>query len=126
MLPKTGKTFPDVDSRVPAAQSYAAAIATALTGELGDTHRAVKTVMRWTGASERTVKNWFAGTCGPNGDHLVAIIRHSDSAFETVMLRAGRHEVAAAKRLVGARDTLATMLEIIVGMTAPDATKGRH
>ena len=126
MLPKTGKTFPDVDSRLSAEQSYAAAIATALTGELGDTHRAVKTVMRWTGASERTVKNWFAGACGPSGDHLVAIIRHSDTAFEAVMLRAGRHEVAAAKRLVEARDTLATMLEIIVGMTPPQATKGRH
>jgi hypothetical protein len=125
MLPKTGKTFPDVDSRVPPERSYAGAIATALTGELGDTHRSVKTVMRWTGASERTVKNWFSGNCGPSGEHLIAIIRHSDSAFEAVMLRAGRREVAAAKRLTDARDTLVTMLEIIIGMTAPEAT-GRH
>lgn len=117
MLPKTGKTFPDVDSRVPPGQSYPAAIASALTGELGDTHRAVKTVMRWTGASERTVKNWFAGTSGPSGEHLIAVVRHSDAAFEAVMLLAGRGEVAAAKRLTDARDTLVAMLEIIIGMT---------
>jgi hypothetical protein len=78
------------------------------------------------GACERTVKNWFAGACGPNGDHLVAIIRHSGSAFEAVMLRAEPHEVATAKMLVEVPDALATMLEIIVDMTAPDATKGRH
>jgi hypothetical protein len=46
--------------------SYAAAVAHALTRQLGGTHQAVKTVMRWTGASERIVKNWFAGSCGPS------------------------------------------------------------
>lgn len=35
---------------------YRTAIAAALRDELGLTHRAVKTAMRWTGASERTVK----------------------------------------------------------------------
>ncbi len=53
VLPNKGKVFP--------AKEYAAAIASALRRDLGDTHRAVKTVARWTGASERTVKNWFAG-----------------------------------------------------------------
>ena len=68
--------------------------------------------------SERTVKNWFAGTSGPSGEHFVAIVRHSDAVCEAVMLLAGRNEVAAAKRLVDARDTLVAMLEIIVDMTA--------
>jgi hypothetical protein len=74
--------------------------------------------MRWTGASERTVKNWFAGTSGPNGQHLIAIIRHSDAVFESVMFLAGRNEAAAAKKLADARDTLVAMLEIIVDLTA--------
>jgi hypothetical protein len=36
------------------------AIAAALVQELGTTHhQAAKTAMRWTGAHERTVKNWL-------------------------------------------------------------------
>ncbi len=40
-------------------------ITEALRAELGDTHRAVKTVTRWTGANERTVKNWLTGHARP-------------------------------------------------------------
>jgi hypothetical protein len=43
---------------------YRAAMAMALHAELGSTHRAIKSAMRWTGASERTVKYWFAGERG--------------------------------------------------------------
>jgi hypothetical protein len=93
-------------------------IETALREELGESHRSIKTVMHWTGASERTVKNWFAGSSGPNGAHLVSIVRHSDGVFTAVMLLAGRHHTVAAKKLVDARDTLAAMLEIILGLTA--------
>jgi hypothetical protein len=96
MFPKKGKTFPDVDSQTHPEQRYAAVIAAALMSELGDTHRAIKTVMRWTGTSERTVKNWFAGTSGPSGEHLIAIVRQSDAVFDSVMLLAGRNEIAAA------------------------------
>ena len=118
MFPKMGKTFPDEDSRENGELRYAPAVAAALSGELGDTHRAIKTVMQWTGASERTVKNWFAGTSGPSGEHLIAIVRHSDAVFASVMLLAGRNQAAAAKKLVDARDTLAAMLEVIVDLTA--------
>jgi len=44
---------------------YRTAIAMALHEELDDTHRAIKMAMRWTGASERTVKYWFSGERGP-------------------------------------------------------------
>jgi hypothetical protein len=121
MFPKMGKTFPDTASRALPEQHYAEAIAAALTNELGESRRAIKTVMRWTGANERTVKNWFAGTSGPSGQHLIAVVRHSDAVFEAVMALAGRNEVAAAKRLVDARETLVAILEIIVDLTASDA-----
>lgn len=47
----------------------------ALQKELGQSHRAIKTVMGWTGASERSVKNWiFWGKWSvrglPGGSHL--------------------------------------------------------
>jgi len=116
MLPKTGRFLPG--GGMPPERRYAAAIAVALSAELGDTHRAVKTVMRWTGASERTVKNWFAGTTGPNGEHLIEVVRHSDAAFDTIMLLAGRKEVVAARKLADARETLVAMLELVVDLTA--------
>jgi hypothetical protein len=49
-------------------------------------------------------------------------MRHSDAALESVMILAGLKEVAAAKRLVDARETLIAMLEIIVDLTAADAS----
>lgn len=69
---------------------YSEAIASALRSELGDTHRAVKTVMKWTGASERAVKNWLSGERGPHGRYLVKILRHSDGALQTILAASRR------------------------------------
>ncbi len=69
---------------------YRGAIALALHTELGSTHRAIKTAMRWTGASERTVKYWFAGERGPSGEHLVFFARHSDAVLIVLLALADR------------------------------------
>jgi hypothetical protein len=71
MLPKKGTVFPNGETL----ESYPGAIAYALKCELGSTHQAVKIIRRWTGAGERTVKNWLAGISGPSGQHLVELIR---------------------------------------------------
>lgn len=39
---------------------YRLEIAAALRRELGGSHQAIKASMNWTGASERTAKNWLA------------------------------------------------------------------
>src|SRR5436189_1865312 len=85
---------------------YPLAVAYALKSELGSTHQATKTVMRWTGAGERTVKNWLAGISGPSGQHLVELIRHSDEVLQILLLLAGRKQVAVAKRLIDVRKRL--------------------
>jgi hypothetical protein len=68
----------------------------ALHEELDDIHRAIKTAMRWTGASERTVKYWFSGERGPSSDHLIALARHSDAVLYVVLALAGRNIVEEA------------------------------
>ena len=118
MLPKKGKILPRGEDRPDSELRYAQAVAAALRKDLGDTHRAIKSAMRWTGASERAVKNWFAGTSGPSGEHLVALIRHSDAVLEAVLHLAGRKQAIAAKKLVDARGTLVEMLELITDLTA--------
>ena len=67
MLPKKGIVLPNGGVLGP----YHVAVAYTLRNQLGTTHQAVKTVMRWAGAGERTVKNWLAGVSGPSGQHLI-------------------------------------------------------
>ena len=75
---------------------YRTAIAMALHEELDDTHGAIKTAMRRTGASERTVEYWFSGERGPSGDHLIALAWHSDAVLYVGLALAGRHIVEEA------------------------------
>jgi hypothetical protein len=69
--------------------------------------------MRWTGANERTVKNWLAGRCGPNGDHLIQLSRHSDLVLDAFLHLAGREKAVTAKELVTLRNALAEALKQI-------------
>ena len=109
MLPKKGIVFPNGENLGP----YAQAIAYALKSELGSTHQAVKIIRRWTGAGERTVKNWLVGINGPSGQHLVDLMRHSDDVLEVLLILAGRQPIVAAQTLVGARNKLAETVEQI-------------
>ena len=93
--------------------NFAAVIAQTLQGAFGGTRMSIKSVMAYTGAGERTVKNWFAGKNGPNGKNLVELVRHSDEVLETLLLMAGREDILAGKLLVDAHDKLVEMLELI-------------
>ena len=92
-------------------EPYPAAIAYALRNQLGTTHQATKIVMGWTGAGERTVKNWLAGISGPSGQHLVNLIRHSDDVLEALLILAGRQQIVAVQKLVEMRNKLAETVE---------------
>ena len=112
MFPKKGKLFPIAD-RANSMQSYPAAVAIALKAELGDTHRAVKTAMRWTGASDRTVKHWISGRYGPSGEHLMALARHSDHVMLAIVRLAGRDPMTAEAFDIEVRQKLAELLALL-------------
>ncbi len=109
MLPKTGILLPIGENL----SSYQKTIAYALKCELGATHQAVKTIMRWTGAGERTVKDWLGGISGPSGEHLVALVRNSDSVLRAVLTIAGRPRTLAAQEIGGLRNHLVQTLDEI-------------
>ena len=115
MFPKKGNSFPNRDRAGSGRLDYAAAIATALKAELGNSHQAVKTIIRWTGANERTVKNWLAGRRGPRGEHLIGLMRHSNSTLEIVLRISGREHIVAAKMLLEARDILEKVIDMLDG-----------
>jgi hypothetical protein len=100
-----GKVLPTHRRR--GSKIYSAAISEALSLELGGSNRAIKTVMRWTGASERTAKGWLAGSNGPSGEHLIALVANSDAVLARLLKLAGRGSVVEAVHLEVLRNTMA-------------------
>lgn len=137
MFPKKGNFFPGENDRENDSRTYAAMIATALRTELGNSHRATKTVMRWTGASERTAKHWLAGHHGPGGAYLVVLMRESEAVFEAVLTAADRPDAVVATRVLAARGMMVEVMELVerggfmpsdgssTGTEKPDGPTGR-
>jgi hypothetical protein len=118
VLHKTGKELPlcpDQDQRT----LYAAAVAASLRQVLEAPGVSTKTIMGWTNASERTVKGWIAGECGPRGEHLVALMRSSDLVLKCMLSLAGRDVVLDVRRLADLRESL-RFLGQIVGELIPE------
>ncbi|MGN3961787.1 hypothetical protein ACS0ZG_24990 [Burkholderia gladioli] len=93
MLPKTSKKLRHGEPAGPG-ESYSYAIAEALSAEMGRSRRSIKTLSRWTGASDRTVQNWLSAVRGPSGPHLVELARHSNAVHEAFLSLTGRLEDA--------------------------------
>jgi hypothetical protein len=111
MFPKTGKKFPGY-AELPA-PTYASLIADILRTELGNSHQAHKTLMRWTGANERTAKNWLSGSNGPRGEHLLQLMRNSDQIFECVLRLSHRPAVLSNHRLTELRNILQATTDLL-------------
>lgn len=90
MLPMKGKSLPPESEGGGHPRRYAEIISLALKTDLDGSRRTIKTVQRWTKASERTVKNWLSGACGPDGDHLVALLVHSDTVLQMLLIASRR------------------------------------
>ena len=122
-FPNKGRSFPVIGGtggggkRPPSA--VAREICEALRRELGTTPAAAKIAMGWTSASERTVKNWFAGRYGPNEEHLVSLAAKSDAVLVTFLTLAGRTELAATASLLDVRKRVRHMLEILDATLEP-------
>ncbi len=64
-------------------------VSIALRSELQDGRAMVKTIGRWTRASDRTIKTWLAGTAAPGSDHLIILMRKSTAVLVAVLAAAG-------------------------------------
>ena len=113
MFPKMGRTFPSEDGRRVGRLEYQMAIAAALKRELGGSHTVIKVLMRWTGVSERTAKNWIAGTHGPAGEHLIWLMCHSQEVLAAVLALSGREAYGIVIELVTLRSALARMASTV-------------
>ena len=118
-FPKKGKSFPkrggDGSSNFsPDDHAFAMKIASALRSELRDRNSRAKLVAGWTGANERTVKNWISGRYAPSGRHLVVLAQHSDQVLNAILSMADRQDLLLAGK---AEDLRRKVLELaaIVG-----------
>ena len=110
MFHKTGNTFHRTGQGAVSSAEYREAISAALSQELGGAGRAAKTMIRWTDVSERTAKNWISGSYGPAGEHLIELMRHSDTVLAVVLELAGRNEALSLERIKLVRQELASVL----------------
>jgi hypothetical protein len=78
---------------------FAKKIGSALRAELKAQNSRAKLVAGWTGANERTVKNWISGRYAPCGRHLVVLAQHSDRVLNAVLLMAGRQDLLLARQI---------------------------
>lgn len=74
MLPKKGGKLPGWAGILGGRDKYAQTIADLLRKEHGDSHRAVKQLMRQTQASERTVKHWLSAQHGPDAVFFLRLV----------------------------------------------------
>ncbi len=117
-FPKKGKDFPKrgvksalgrgLDDR-----AFAMKIATALRAELKDRNSRAKLVAGWTGANERTVKNWIIGRYAPSGRHLVVLVQYSDHVLSAVLLMADRQDLLLTQKVGDLRRKLSELAAII-------------
>ena len=124
MLPKTGRKLHHAKEE----SAFAAMMSEALTEGLGPTHQAVKIAMRWTGASERSVKHWLAGTHAPRAIHLLELIRHSDEVLRRLLIASGRRDALIALEVSALRSRLFETLAFLDKLfpdVATDVTENR-
>jgi hypothetical protein len=113
MVPNKGTTVPGISHRDSTNERYAAMISVALKTDLGTGSDAAKTIMRWTGASDRAAKYWLAGTRGPGGRHLVLLAKNSDEVLHLFLRMANRELFKLSVELNAARASLARAMELI-------------
>ena len=111
--PKLGKVLSHHAHLHRPSADYAAVISNALRAEVRGSNKAIKTLMRWTGASERTVKGWLSGLRGPNGEDLIALIGGSDILLRRVLHLAGRDPILDRNQLLELKAGMQQASEVI-------------
>ena len=111
-LPKSGKELHSPSRRRGRASAYSVAVSEALKIQLDGSSHTTKKVMRWTGASERTVKGWLSGTNGPCGEHLVELMEKSDEVWDSLRKLTKRPSIEV-RHLIALRASLEVALASI-------------
>ncbi len=111
MVPIKGTIVHGGDAKL--RNGYVTTISEALRRDLGSSAPAIKTIMRWTGASNRAAKYWLAGERGPGGWHLIQLAKNSDAVLHAILTMADRDIFEISIELNAAQASLARAAAII-------------
>jgi hypothetical protein len=115
-FPKKGKSFPkrggDGSSDF-SLDDHAFAMKIGLSAELKNRNSRAKLVVGWTGANDRTVKNWISGRYAPCGRHLVVLAQHSDQVLTAILSMAGRQDLLLAREVEDLRRKVLELAAVI-------------
>ena len=115
---KNGKQFKR-GGRLPGGPAGGAKlVATALRASLRGQASAVKTVARWTGANERTVKNWLSGERGPSGDHFLGLAANCPGVLAAFLAAIHRNDCLVMADIDEARAKVAAALMALEAVRA--------
>jgi len=76
----------------------------------GDSRAVAKSLMRITGAGERTVKNWLEGKNLPCAENLINLASHSDEVLYAFLFLADREHVAVNIELEAVRTKMIDLI----------------
>jgi len=116
-FPESGNLFPNRRLKKPRKPSFARLVSAALRTSLRGQSSKIKTVALWTGANERTVKNWFSGDRAPSGDHFLGLAANSPAVLAAFLAAIQRNDCLVMADIEEARAKVAAAL------TALDAVR---
>jgi hypothetical protein len=112
MFPKNGNKLPRLNDKQQEAD-FAKAISKALAADVGGSHIAAKTIVLWTGASERSARHWLNGDYGPKGWHLLMLARNSPTTMRAILSLAGHPDIELNIEVAVARAALARAISML-------------
>lgn len=117
-FPKSGNMLPGRLHGKPRKLSFARLVSSALRSSLKGQSSKVKTVALWTGANERTVKNWLSGERAPSGDHFLGLAANCPAVLAAFLAAIQRNDCLVMADIEEARAKVAAALVALEAVRA--------
>jgi hypothetical protein len=119
------KSFPKSSTAINDSINYdvATVLSESLRESFGDSRAVAKSLMRITGAGERTVKNWLEGKNLPCAENLINLASHSDEILYAFLFLADREHIAVNIELEAVRTKMIDLVEHIDVMIGKSESK---
>lgn len=117
-FPKSGNMLPNRRCGRSRKPSFAGLVSTALRTSLKGQSSKIKTVALWTGANERTVKNWLSGERAPSGDHFLGLAANCPAVLAAFLAAIQRNDCLVMADIEEARAKVAAALMTLEAVRA--------
>lgn len=109
-FPNSGNSLPNGLREAGGSPAFAKLVSTALRAALDGQSSKIKTVALWTGANDRTVKNWLSGERAPSGDHFLGLAANCPAVLAAFLVAIHRDDCLVMADIEEARAKVAAAL----------------